>query len=55
MEYTVNAMILKGYTLSIEARTEEDALEKVRQMTSEEVASQGSLQYADVDYVEIKE
>lgn len=53
MEVKVNCMVLKSYTLTIDAKTEEEALQRVREMNSLAVAELGKLKSVDVDYVEI--
>jgi len=50
--FRVNCMVLKSYSLSIEAETSDEALEKVRGMTSSEIADEGSLKSVEVDYIE---
>ena len=51
--FKVNCMILKSYSLDIEAETEEEALQKVRDMNTLEIAEEGKLKDVAVDYVEI--
>ena len=53
MEIKVNCMILKSYTVTVEADTEEEALQKVRDMNSLEIAEEGKLKDVAVDYIEI--
>ena len=50
--FTINCIVLKGYRLHIDAESQEEAIEKVRAMTSKQIDEEGSLQYIDVDYVE---
>ena len=53
MEIKVNCMILRSYTLTVEANTEDEALERVRDMNSLAIAELGNLKDVSVDYIEL--
>ena len=51
-QYLIRATILKGYLLEVEAFSEEEAINQVESLSSQEIQDQGSLKYIEVDYIE---
>jgi len=53
MNYTVSIIVLKGYNLDIQANSEDEALDEVRDMSTQEIQEVGDLQFIESDYAEI--
>ena len=51
--YNVSIQVIKTYVVEVEAASEEDAIDKVQTMQSEDIARIGSLQDVETNYAEI--
>lgn len=52
-EYNVSIQVIEVWRLNIEAESENDALDIARNMSTEQIRSEGSLGLCETDYEEI--